>query len=1285
MEKFGFFISQCVSRKCLSYGLVSALTIFPSVEVFAAESDWTGTTNSDWNTSTNWSAGIPTDVAGFNSGPAIVAITIASTPSSINSLTYNSGAPTYTISITSANLTIQGVGVVNNSGSSQSVTVNSGGVLAFTNSATAGNLQIQVSSGGTLNFSQLASASNATITNAGAINLSGMSQNIGFGTLTSTGTGITLGSSNLILGAGGTANSISDSITGSGSLLLNGGTLSLFGNTQVATTVNAGTLTIGSGATMSNSLLITDTATNVIAASGSTLTGTTTVNASGVYTVQTTNNIGTVNNAGSTTISVNPTATSFINTGDLLFTGAATTTAGITTLDNQTGGVIDISGISGSAFTVTNLVSPSNGDIDLGSKNLTLGNNAIINGVIADGGVSGGTGGQFTIAAGKAVTLNNNNTYTGLTTVLGTAGTVLNIGTITNANASIAGAAQVNANGALNIYGSIGSALTNAGTTTFLGTSTAAAAAITNSVGGSLVFNNSSSAGTSTITNAAALSFNNTSSAASATIHNAGTLTLSGMTTNLAIGSLDGAGGVTLTNAGLTTSLGGLNTTGTISGLIAGVGNLTKIGTGTLTLSNALNTYLGLTTVAQGTLNLTGHIAGNAQINSGAFLTGTGIIAGNAAINGTFNGPTVNGTSTVGSGGLVQSGTLVGLTTVNNGGIVQGTTTVTGGVTVNSGGVVQGNAVVTGATTTVNSGGLIQGNTTLSTTAINDAGTINGNGSSPLQITGVTTVLSGGLITGNTRLTSGSTTTIQSGGTFAGNTAITTGGVTINSGGTFQALGTIGGMLTNNGALSPGGNSGIGTLTTNSYQQGASGTYTVSLGTGVSDLLAVTGMATLGGTLDVNAHGDPAAINHLYTILTAGNPITTKFSSLQPLAFYTQEVFYNPHSVQYLLSYNQAALLNAANTPNERSVATSILVSNGTTAINNALATFSTEEQANTFLNELSGAIYASQQLALIQIGQQFTDQIADRLEAVSLCLGKEERYRYRYRKFDEKIQEDTCIRQTWWTNLYIGNDDFSGGESVSGLKANIFGVVVGTDKPVSDHTMLGAALGYGNFRDDTTDFITSSGNGDIFQLAMYGRYRIEDWKFGGAIGYAYANDISTTRNINTGVNVVQTSGDYKANVVFTQARMSYDFHVQERFDLIPQAGIIYQRLNTDNFHENSITGFELNIDNNNYRSLRTQIGVDVDIDWSYYSFQPVLMLAWEHEFDDEFGTFNASFVGTATQFPIQGASVGRNALFIQAGVMLAEQYNWDLSLLYEGRFADAFRENFLVVEVGFF
>ncbi len=145
--------------------------------------------------------------------------------------------------------------------------------------------------------------------------------------------------------------------------------------------------------------------------------------------------------------------------GGILAMADQGTAAGATVV-NAAGGTVDISHVA----TSTSIGSLSGaGNVFLGGKALTLGalgNNDTIDGVIADGGDAGGTGGSLIKAGAGLLILNGVNTYTGGTTV--NAGT-LEVGDANHASASIQGGVQVNAGGTLRGHGTVNGDVTNTG------------------------------------------------------------------------------------------------------------------------------------------------------------------------------------------------------------------------------------------------------------------------------------------------------------------------------------------------------------------------------------------------------------------------------------------------------------------------------------------------------------------------------------------------------------------------------------------------------------------------------------------------------------------------------------------------------------------------------------------------------------------------------------------------------------------------------------------------------
>lgn len=316
---------------------------------------------------------------------------------------------------------------------------------------------------------------------------------------------------------------------------------------------------------------------------------------------------------------------------------------------------------------------------------------------------------------------------------------------------------------------------------------------------------------------------------------------------------------------------------------------------------NATNTTLALNNGA--TLD----VRGNTMLNSSVFHTldsatlsfgntGNNTAAGRLLFEGTNSAsPTYN----LGSG-LTITGRIGSIgtsdTTINN-----------GAVTLNTAAQIFAN--VSGNTTTIGASGANNVNT------LTNTGTISATNGNALALNARTFTNSGSLIVGTgTSATIGGTTTGQSGAnavtrvdgslTLSGSNPFTV------SGGTVQGAGTIVGNLSNSaGVLSPGDSPGKLTLTGN-YTQGSAASMFIEIGgTGQGttyDLFAISGTATLGGTLNIGVvSGFKPVVGQTFDFLTYGSRTGT-FAS----------VFSLDNNYRYDISYGaNAATLRVAAVP----------------------------------------------------------------------------------------------------------------------------------------------------------------------------------------------------------------------------------------------------------------------------------------------------------------------------------------------------------------------------------
>lgn len=363
------------------------------------------------------------------------------------------------------------------SAGSSSITNNAAGFVTFNSSATAGSSTITTNNLGTTNFAGTSSGGSARfITNAGGtVDISGLTNGgATAGSIEGAGNYV-LGANTLTTGSLNTSTQVDGVISGTGGGLtkIGTGTLTLTGtNTYTgATTVSAGTLALSGLGSISSSSVVTVNATFDISAMTPSFAAITTLagSSSGIV------NMGTKGLfiiSGSTEF-----AGAVQGTGGLEVFGGTQTLSGVNTYSNTTqidagatlalkgsgsiassasvtftagaGGTFDISQTTTGAF-VNALVSATGGSfVALGSKTLTITGGSLYGGVIQDGGIAGGVGGNLVIANGATQQLYGTNTYTGTTTIA--SGGELDLINSGGSDGSIATSRTVIANGIFDI------------------------------------------------------------------------------------------------------------------------------------------------------------------------------------------------------------------------------------------------------------------------------------------------------------------------------------------------------------------------------------------------------------------------------------------------------------------------------------------------------------------------------------------------------------------------------------------------------------------------------------------------------------------------------------------------------------------------------------------------------------------------------------------------------------------------------------------------------------------
>lgn len=366
-----------------------------------------------------------------------------------------------------------------NNTTAASSTITNNGTVTFDGSATAGNATITTNNAATTNFTGASTGASARfITNAGGtVDISGLtSGGMTSGSIEGAGNYV-LGANTLTTGSLNTSTQVDGVISGTGGGLtkVGTGTLTLTGTSTYtgATTVSAGTLALSNFGSISSSSVVTvngtlDTTAVSSQTSIATLAGSGIVQMGGTYGLFISN--GSTDFAGG----IQSTGLAGIEIG-----GGTQTLSGVNTYTNATqidsGATLALKGNGSIANSASVTFAPGAGDtfdisqttsgtsvnalfsltgggiVALGSKTLTITSGSFFGGVIQDGGIAGGAGGNLVIANGATQQLFGTNTYTGTTTIA--SGGELDLINFGGSDGSIATSSNVIANGIFDISG----------------------------------------------------------------------------------------------------------------------------------------------------------------------------------------------------------------------------------------------------------------------------------------------------------------------------------------------------------------------------------------------------------------------------------------------------------------------------------------------------------------------------------------------------------------------------------------------------------------------------------------------------------------------------------------------------------------------------------------------------------------------------------------------------------------------------------------------------------------
>ncbi|GAA0397473.1 autotransporter domain-containing protein [Brevundimonas terrae] len=737
---------------------------------------------------------------------------------------------------------------------------------------------------------------------------------------------------------------------------------------------------------------------------------------------------------------------------------------------------------------------------------------------------------------------------------------------------------------------------------------------------------------------------------------------------------LEGTGSLVTDNAGSEIRV--LADSATIAASISGTGGITKTQGGTLILSGT-NSYSGGTTLLGGMIAVTqdanlGAASGELTFNGGAL-----------QINGTDFGRTGRDISFGTNGGILDlveanhtltlDGTLSGAGTLVKQGA--GTLALTGqnsfgGIRVEAGKLI---GIVASLANTVD----LAASTSLSLTDTGNsvyAGTLSGLGQ--FNLDGAGTVL----MTGNSSGFGGSTF-VNTGTLLVGDASgfgSLGGSFSVLDGATLGGSGTLGSgagstvTIASGATLSPGNS--IGTLTVNGdllFQQGARFVVEVAPGGSDSDLVKVSGKATLGGTVaHIGANGN-YDLRSAYTILSAGSLSGTFEAVTSDFAFLTPSLTYDTTAGNVVLELerNNREFASAAQSRNQVKTARAIesIGFNAGNAVYDAIAQMADDKTAiRSAFDQLSGEVHASAKATLIEDSRYIRNAANARIRSAFGDAGASVAPVQAYNANGEPVAVDaTHDGAAFWAQGFGSWGSVSRNDSTAAMERSSGGVLMGGDVSVSNWR-VGALAGYSRADIDQANEAATA-VADNYHLGAYTGTRIGNTSVRAALAYSW-HTVDATRSVRFSGFSDHLTSTYDATTFQAFAEVGHSMDVGANTRLEPFANLAHIRLNTDALAETGQSA-ALRGHSTKHEATFGTVGLHGEqllvADGTRASLRGTL--GWRHAFDGNVIETRHAF-SAGDRFTIRGAPIAKDSAVIEAGLDLGFSPNTTLGLTYSGQ-----------------
>ena len=509
------------------------------------------------------------------------------------------------------------------------------------------------------------------------------------------------------------------------------------------------------------------------------------------------------------------------------------------------------------------------------------------------------------------------------------------------------------------------------------------------------------------------------------------------------------------------------------------------------------------------------------------------------------------------------------------------------------------------------------------------------------------------------------------------------GSVTVDTGGVYAGGGSVGNLLVN-GTLQTSTHFGTATIT-HDLTMGSGSTIAYGVNAdGSSAPIRVGGTANLNGaTLAVNPGSGTYPWQSQYTVLQAASVNGTFGKVTSDYAFLTPTLAYTPTQVDLTYTRNDVAFNEFATTGNGGRAANSLSSLGKGNALYNALLN-TTNATAGAAIEQLSGASNANLTSATLgassQIGGSMLSAMHQMGGGTSLLVGLDQHdtpvLAANGVPREARNLNDPNAQGRLWLQAIGGYGKLDGEHGSSGLEQRSKGTVLGADWAFDGQWRFGVLGGYSKTDLDATgvDGNVESWHAGVYALRQSGPLALR-------LGAAYSgHQGESKRTVAFNGFSDRPEGDYDADSQQAFAELGYTMG-SGRLSAEPFASLGYQRYHRDSYEEKGGAA-ALQVDSQTEDNFSTTFGLRLahlnSLD-NGMSLTPRMTAGWKHTYGSVSNSTRQAFVVGGTAFSVDGSSLDRDSLVLEAGLDVGLSARHTLGIGYSGEIGNNSRNHGLI------